>query len=99
MTMKRKLIIVLTGINVCLLAWVLYQAVPQANAQAYRGAADYLSTSAKYGKNTEAIYVLDLANRRMAGWRMDVNRKPAPRMTSLRGRNLVRDFGRKGSEK
>lgn len=97
--MKKKLIIVLTGINVCLLAWVLYQAVPQANAQASYSERDYITTSAKYGKNTEAIYVLDLANRRMAAWRWDVNRGPVPRMTALRGRNLVRDFGRKGSEK
>lgn len=91
--MKKALIVALIGINVGLLGWVLAKNVPQANAQVSRGGSDYLTVTAKTGKDTAAIWILDLSKRRLAAWRMDINRTP-PRMTMFKGsaRDLARDF-------
>ena len=93
--MKKVLITALVALNVCLLAWVLSKNLPQANAQAYRGAADYVVVTANFASNSGAVYVLDMGKRKMLAWKFDITKK---RMVPFKGRDLARDFRRDKNE-
>ena len=94
--MKRAIIVTLVCVNVALLAaLVLGAATPKAEAQAYRGAADYLLMTGHIGDNWDAVYVLDLAKRRLAAWQFNKTRK---RLVAIGTRDLKDDFRRKEPE-
>ena len=94
--MKKALIVALVCVNVALLAaLVLTAGASKANAQAYRGAADYLMVSGKIGTDWEAVYLLDLGRRRLLGFRFD---KTSQQMLPIRGRILANDFRRNENE-
>ena len=94
--MKKALITILICLNVALLAALVGgMFVPKADAQVYRGASDYLMISGQMTSSTQNVYVIDLARRRLEGWRWD---KTHRRMSQLRGRNLRTDFKRDSEE-
>ena len=91
--MKKAMIVALVCLNVALLGALVFVAeVPPAHAQATFGGTNYLMVTAKIDKNTDALYVVDLASRRMAGFEMDTTKK---RMVAFGARRLVMDFGHK----
>ncbi|HUT57864.1 MAG TPA: hypothetical protein VNA25_08445 [Phycisphaerae bacterium] len=95
--MKKAMIVTLVCINVTLLgALVFVSEVPQARAQALRGATDYLMVTARIDSDTDALYVIDLAKRRMAGFLMDKTKK---RMVAFGARRLKVDFGHQDLDK
>jgi len=88
--MKKKLIVALVCLNAALLlALMLGSNAQPAKAQALRGGADYLLVTGKIGTTTDAVYVIDLAGRKLAAWRFDKTRK---RPVQYKGRDLVKDF-------
>jgi hypothetical protein len=90
--MKRTLIVTLVCVNVALLlALLLGTFTPNANAQVYRGAADYLMTIGRIGSDRDAVYVIDLDTRRMLAWQYDQTRQ---RLVPFQGRRLKTDFRR-----
>lgn len=95
--MKKPLIIGLVCINVLLVAALVFTAgTPRANAQVYRGGADYLMVSGHVGTDWDAVYILDLGGRKLLGLRYDKTRK---QMMPIRGRELNNDFRRGGTDK
>lgn len=94
--MKKALIAALIVANVGLLGWVLARTITPAQAQNFRGVADYIVVSGNYSKNNGATFVLDINKRRLSAWRYDPNRK---RMVAFNGRDLARDFGRGRNER
>ena len=94
--MKRTLIITLACINVALLAALVLATVShEAKAQVYRGGADYLMMTGQIGTDWDAVYVIDLGQRRMLGWRLEKAKK---RLVAFRGRHLKNDFRRETAE-
>lgn len=91
MKIKQALIVGLVALNLGLLAWVLTASVPAAKAQAFRGGADFIAATGKIGKNTEAIYIIDLGKRKMLAWKYDDSKR---RMQAIKGVDLSRDFKR-----
>ena len=90
--MKKTLIVTLVCVNVVLLlALVLGTAAPKAHGQVFRGGADYLMITGHIGSNWDAVYIVDLAKRRMLSWRFD---KTSKRLLPFRGRQLRSDFRR-----
>lgn len=87
--MKRALIITLVCLNVALVAAVMLVSTPPAQAQAVRGAPDYLMVTAAITAGNDGVFVLDMAQRRLGAWKYD---KTARRMMPYRGRQLARDF-------
>jgi hypothetical protein len=96
--LKKALIAALVCLNVVLcLALVYGAATPRAEAQVrggYRN--DYLLVTGEAGDrrdfSDEALYVLDLANRRLAAWRFNTENQ---RLVPVRpGRELPQDFRR-----
>jgi len=96
--LKKPLIVALVVLNVALcLALVVGAAAPRAQAQVrggYRN--DYLLVTGQAGDSRDlsrdAVYVLDLAQRRIAAWRFDTDDQ---RLVPVRpGRELNQDFRR-----
>ena len=88
--MKRALIVTLVCLNLALIAaLVLGASTPPARAQAFRGGADYLMVTAAFSSSNDAVYVLDMAQRRLVALAYD---KTAKRLLPMRGRQLERDF-------
>ena len=88
--MKKTLIVTLACVNVALLgALVLGTATPTADAQVFGGGRDYLMLTANIGTDNDAVYIIDLATRRMLTWRYDRTNK---RLAPFRGRDLTNDF-------
>ena len=95
--MKKAAIIALVCVNAALLLALMFgPGSPRANAQVYRGGADYLMITGRIGQDLEAAYLLDLAQRRLIGLRYDRTEK---RMLPIRGRRLENDFRRSAPEK
>jgi len=91
--MRRMLIVTLVCVNAALLlALVLGAKTPPANAQVVGGGADYLAVTGRIGSTNDAIYMIDLGQRKLAAFRYDPNTKD---LQQYRGRDLVKDFGRK----
>jgi len=90
--MKKALIVALICVNFALLAaLILGPAVPKVQAQAVRGAPDYLLVTGKVGADWDAVYLIDLAKRRLLGLRWDRTRR---QMLPIRGRAFRTDFDR-----
>lgn len=88
--MKKLVIVALICVNVALvLALFLGRSEPTAKAQAIRGGTDYLLLTAKVNTDTDAVYVLDMAKRKMMGFEFDTTMK---RLKPIRARDLANDF-------
>jgi hypothetical protein len=88
--MKKGIIIGLVALNLVLL-WALAftDKGTTANGQAMRGNVDYLVSTGKFNKDYDALYVIDLAKRRMCFFLLD----PTTRKLSANGaRKLRADF-------
>ena len=92
--MKRLTLIALVGINVVLLALVLGNTTPRAEAQTMRGASNYLLMTGRIDTDLDVVYVIDVAERKMAAWEYNPSTK---RLQAYRGVDLSRDFRRKGA--
>ena len=92
--MRTGLIVALVCVNVgLLLALVLGTAVPSAQAQVAGGGTDYMMLTGKMqGTTADALYVLDLASRKLIAFKFDPTTK---RLVAMKGRLLVQDFNRK----
>jgi hypothetical protein len=92
--MKRVLLAALIALNLALLVCVLHVNSPAANAQAARGAPDYLAVTARNGNaGQDALFVLHLGQRKMLCWAPD----PVSGKLILQGARVVdlkHDFGR-----
>ena len=89
--MKNASIAALIGLNVILALVMVFDAPRQtAQAQAFRGQSDYIVCTGAVDQNTEVVYVLDLAKRRLVAFEPDPNNKF--RLKSYRGRKLADDF-------
>ena len=94
--MKKTLIAALVCVNVALVvALILGPGTPRAEAQPFRGAVDYLMITGQISDGYDALYVIDLAKRRMLAWKLDRTRKV---LVPYRGRELRNDFARRGPE-
>jgi len=89
--MKKIVIVALVCINVALLIALLSHSTPTANAQAYHGHTDYIVLTGRIGTDTDGVYIVDLAKRKMICYDIDKTQK---KLTAIRARNLKSDFGR-----
>lgn len=89
--MKRALIIALVVVNVGLLAALMLATdPPKAYGQAVRGATDYLVVTGHYERNYDAIYMIDLAKRKLCFFLVD---KTTKKIQPYSLRRLRTDFG------
>jgi len=90
--MKRVLIAALLLVNGALLAVLVVRSSDNvAQAQTVSGQTDYLMVTAKVTSDNDAVYVLDLASRRLAMWEFQMGKK---QLVPYRGRALLTDFRR-----
>lgn len=88
--MKKAVILGLICANaVLLVALALQSEPPRAHAQAFRGAADYLAVTGKVARDYDALYVIDLAKRRMLTFTVD---KTSKKMIPQGPRRFKADF-------
>jgi len=87
--MKRAVIVGLVALNVLLLTALLFAPEKPAYGQAYHGATDYLVTTAHFGRDYDALYVVDLAQRKMVYFLFDRTTK---KMIPYGLRKLYIDF-------
>jgi len=90
--MKKALIVTLLGLNIALLvALVLGANSPEAKAQVagVRKYTDYIMITGHMSTDVDAVYVVDMATKRLAAWKFDKTRK---RLIRYRVRDLGRDF-------
>ncbi len=91
--MKKTLIVVLLGVNAALLVALLAgTGADKAYGQVI--GANYLVVTGNIFSDTDAVYVLDLATRRLGAWRFERRNKPFGFRPVGRGRQLLADFGR-----
>ena len=89
--MRNLLIGLLVCVNVGLVLTLLFApGLSTAEAQVIGGGADYMVVTGKIGKNYDAIFVIDVAQQRLACWKFD--RALRRFVTFGRGRELTRDF-------
>ena len=92
---KQLLITLLVCLNVGLLAMLMVgPGARTTQAQIMGGTAPYVTTSALYDPNQEAIFVVDLVRRKLVAFRLEQNAAGDLVLRELSGRDLVRDFGR-----
>lgn len=99
--MKRVLLAALIALNLTLLVCVVHVNSPTANAQAARGAPDYLAVAARANASgKDSLFLLHLGQRKMFVWVPDdVSGKLIPQGKLGTTTDLKRDFGRdRGSE-
>ena len=87
--MKKALIVALLCVNVALLAALIGVNLDAADAQTVRGANDYIMATGKVESTFDAIYVVDMKTRRLAGWRFD---RTAKKLARYQTRPLEVDF-------
>ena len=88
--MKQFIIVTLICVNLALVAALVFHSTASpAQAQVRGGGADYLMLTARVDENNDAVYVIDLGNRRMLAWFYD---KSTDRLRPLPGRRLEDDF-------
>ena len=89
--MKKTVIVALVCVNVALLLALMFGAgTPKAQAQAFRGATDYLMGTGKArGRPADVGYIIDLGRRRLLAWEFNKTRKA---LVPYRGRELTNDF-------
>ena len=96
--MKRAAIVVLACINVALLLALMWgSAVPRASAQqpGVFGKDYIMVTGLHPGTNTEALYILDVPQARLAALRYDQGKD---RLFAFGARNLKDDFRERGAQ-
>ena len=89
--MKKAVIVALVCIDVVLLAALVGLNVDRAEAQAFRGANDYLMVTGKIDQDFDAVYLLDMGTRKLGAWKFD---KQAKQLRPLKNRALTTDFGK-----
>ncbi len=90
--MKRAIIVGLLCLNVGLLVWLVSVAgTPTAKAQVLGGGNDYMLLTGEVAGGFDALYMLDLASRKIRVLRFD---KTTKRMVSVGLLDLKREFGR-----
>ena len=87
--MRKALIVALVCLNVVLVAALLAVNVRRAEAQHLRGGNDFIMITGRIESSFDAVYVIDLKTRRLAGWRWD---RTAKRLIPYKGRTLTQDF-------
>ena len=91
--MKAAIIVALLCVNAALVMMLAGTPnAPVANAQVVGGASDYVMITAKVQSDNDAVYVIDLATRRLKVWKFDKN---SNRLQTVGVVDLKRDFGRK----
>lgn len=90
--MKKAILVALVCLNAALAAVLVFQAAAPAHAQVIGGGSNYVVVTGPIGTNTDALYVLDLASRRLRGFYFDRNAKKL--VPTADGRDMKRDFGR-----
>ena len=91
--MKQTVIIALVCLNLALVAALAWGPARSSKAQTFRST-DYLMYTVKSGLTTETVCVVDLASRKMVGWKL-TNKGGRWQWIKLRGsRDLKRDFRR-----
>ena len=91
--MKKPLIVALMCVNAALLvALIAGTGTERAYGQVI--GANYLVVTGNIFSDYDAVYVLDLATRRLAAWRYEKRKRPYGMRPVAAGRELLRDFGR-----
>ena len=93
--MKKTLIVALMCLNAVLVV-VLIAGTGAEKAYGQVVGANYLVVTGNIYADYDAVYVLDLATRRVAAWRYEKTRKPFGLKPVAQGRSLMVDFGRTG---
>lgn len=93
--MKKAVIVALLCLNAALLVSLIAGTGTEPAYGQVIGSNFLVVTGNIYG-DYDAIYVLDLASRRLAAWRWEKTRKPYGLRPVAAGRELLRDFGRAG---
>jgi len=88
--MKRGIILALVCLNAALIVALVFGTTSRPAYGQVTGA-DYILMTGNISGDYDAVYVLDLATRRLGAWRFDRTRK---RLIQGRGRELARDFRR-----
>ena len=95
--MRNVLVVALMCLNAALLVALIAGWAPE-KAYGQVVGANYLVVTGNIQADYDAIYAIDLAQRRLAAWRYDTDRDP-PRLVCITpngGRDLRRDFKRSG---
>lgn len=87
--MKAIVIGALICLNLALLAAVVVNSATTADAQVRGGGSDYMMMTSRINSNQDAVYVIDLGERRMLAWVYNRNNR---RLEPMFGRELTRDF-------
>ena len=96
--MKHTAIVALICLNAALLAALLLGASTEPAYGQVIGA-NYLVITGNVNEDNDAVYILDLATRRLAAWRWDKTRKRLAPISAGGGRDLLRDFNRTDSRR
>jgi hypothetical protein len=95
---RRLLIVLLAGLNLLLLALLVFTAYspPSAFGQALPKAGDFIMVSAETEPHNDVLYVVDSRARRMYAFRTTYPRMPGSpaRFTLVAQRDLTMDFRR-----
>ncbi|HET6430246.1 MAG TPA: hypothetical protein VFJ30_17650 [Phycisphaerae bacterium] len=92
--MKQFILVALICLNAALIvALVAGPPTPKAYGQVM--GSNYLVVSGRVDGDTEAVYMIDLSNRRLAG--LIMTREGPKAIGPVGGRDLMRDFGRTGN--
>lgn len=90
---KRALIVLMAGLNVCLLtALVIVTGEPQANAQAAPMGQNYAMVCGEIRNGMDALYLIDLSRRRMHVFVPNRDQNNRRLLVSAQVRDLQRDF-------
>ena len=94
MLTKRTVIAALVAINAILFATLLFTAdwIPQARAQRRGAAFDYVAVTARADNNYDALYILDLPQRKLHAFLPNRNR--SGQVAYAGNRDLAADFSR-----
>lgn len=87
--MKKAIIAALVCINILLLVALVNANTEEATAQTIGGANGYVMVTGATDKGVDAVYVLDLRNRKLAGFRFNATGR---RLDAYRGRIMTNDF-------
>jgi len=90
--MKKALIVALLCINILLVAALVNFNATKAQAQTERGANDYIMVTGRVEAGFEAVFVVDMKNRKLGAWRFDKAKKI---LVPYKGRILTTDFAGK----
>lgn len=94
MITKRSIIAALAGLNLLLLASLIFSSysLPAAYAQRRGASSDFVAITCRADEDYDALYIIDLGERALHCF--VPNRDRSGRITYAGGRNLVDDFSR-----